>query len=227
MYGDFTDKIPDELKPDREGWAHIAMAALIAILISSLIMLSLLPGKATTADVDRIENALDSQAQDIDALEDAGPFATAEDLGNVNIALAGYALDVIDLGWRVTANENTLAGIITSPYEWQLDNEYQLHISGNGTFTANIHLCFDPMVSTNATSYGEAIAAFYDSINWVTANHDYIPVVTYNGTGWSVARAWFSIGAFGVITEKTIVLTVAGLNSTYTVGYSYAEVYRL
>jgi len=186
-----------------------------------------LPGKATTADVGRIDNALESQAQDIVTLENAGPYATAEDLGNVNIALTSYALDVIDLGWRVTANENILAGIIASPYEWQLADEYQLHISGNGTFTANIHLCFDPMVSTNATSYGEAVAAFYASINWVTANHDYIPVVTYDGTEWSVARAWFSIETFTVATEKTIDLTVAGLNSTYAVGYTYAEVYRL
>lgn len=226
MYGGIIDRIPDEFKPDREGWAHIAMAALIAILISSLIVLSLLPSKATTADVDRIDNALESQAQDIDALENAGPYATVEDLGNVNIALTNYALDVIDLGWRVTANENTMAGIVASPYEWQLDNEYQLHISGNGTFTANIHLCFDPTVSTNATSYGEAVAAFYDSINWVTANHDYIPVVTYDGTEWSVTRAWFSIGTFTVTAEKTIDLTVAGLNSTYAVGCTYAEVYK-
>lgn len=227
MYGSFKDRIPDELKPDRECWAHIIMAALIAILISSLIVLALLPARAPMADIARLDAAGDAMATDIDALESAGPYAGLEDLANVNDSLTDYALDVIDLNWRVTAAENSLENVITYPYQWELGAEYQLYVKGNGNFTANIYLCFEPVVASNATDYNEAVAFFYSGMNWASANQDYIPVVAFNGSAWLIRQAWFNIGTFEVPAELTLNILVAGLNATYAVNHAYAKVYKL
>ena len=227
MYGSIKDRIPEEFKPDREGWAHIGMAALIAILISSLIVLALLPAKATITDIDRLDAAYAALDDGLAAINDAGPYATTEGLTNVNAALTDYALNVIDLTWRVTATENAIDEIAGSPYEWQLSSGYQLHIFGNGNFTANMYLCIEPVVAVNATTYSDAVAFFYSGVNRATASQEYIPVVAFTGSTWVITQVWFNIGQFDVPTERTLDITVAGLNTTYNIEYAYVGVYEL
>ena len=224
-YGSFIDKIPEEFKPDMEGWAHIAMAALIAVLISSLIVLALLPAKAAIEDIDRL-GAQDAALQDsINAINDAGPYATMADIDNVNTSLSEYALDVINLKWRVTATENAIAELEPAAYAAQF-SDYQLYIAGNGSFTANIYLAIEPVLATNATSHSDAVAFFYAGVNFTTASQDYIPVATFNGSGWIITQAWFNIGKLDIINDATIDIIVDGLDS-YTIEYAYAEVHEL
>lgn len=218
-YWSLWDKIPEEFKPDPEGWAHIAIAALIAILVSCLIVLSLLPARAPATEIDRLDNADDTLAGQIDTLQSTMGTFTG-DVANVNDALADYALDVVNLKWRVTATENAIDDL----NGWEF-SDYELTIQGSGNFTADICLVLDPMVAVNATTYNEAVAFFYSGVNFTTANHDYIPVIVFDGTNWLITQAWFSTGIIEVDAVKTVDITVIGLSGT--VNYAYANIYQL
>jgi len=230
------DRIRDYIGDHKETIVRVAVVVAIAAIISATMVLGLAPGKGDIANTDASIAALGA---DVDGIMALGSLATKDQmdaLGNqveINHDKIGGLLTRLDNAENlITTVQDDLAKC--SPPEGYLTGtvgNYTLHTkaSEDGEFTANVHLVYSPPVSTgNATTYNEALQAFYGSIDWATPSlRGYICSLTYNGTAWGVARVSFNIGTFSLIanTATTVDIMFGGLSSIYEPDFVYIEVY--
>jgi len=217
-YGKLTDRIADKFRDiserlnlNKEAWAHIGMAAGIAIIIGAIILVTTTPRLSKyNSDINRLNTITTTTAEELDDILGLGTLATGKDINAINSTVADHASDISTLKMRINNADgrindiaNDIEGLVCSPPDAYLTGafgNYILHVKSSkaGNFTANVHLVYSPPVAMgNATTWDEAICVFYAGINWTASIvQSYIPTVAYNGTAWGIAKVSFNIGTF-------------------------------
>jgi len=232
------DRIADKLKLSKESLTHIGIAVGIAVIIFAIILTAAVP---SNADIDRIDTNIATISGILYPISEMGTLATEAQLQGISNKIADHTGNITYLDNRADSTEEQinavvadLEDIVCSPPEGYLTGtfgNYVLHVRTNEAcdFTADIHLAYStPKAVGNATTYDQAVQAFYASINWTgPAVQDYFCDITYNGTAWGISQVWFNVGTFSLTVhgEMAIDITFSGLNSTYEPDFSYAEVY--
>jgi len=229
------DRIKDKLNLNRESLTHIGIAVGIAVIISAIILLSVVPRKA---DISRIDMNIAAISGTLYGITELGPLATAAQIQGISNKIANQTGNITSLNSRINGNEERinavvadLEDIVCSPPEGYLTGtfgDYSLHVRTSEAcdFTANVHLVYSRAFGYNGT-YEDAMQYFYSGINWAKGTPSYATVVTFNGTAWRIREIWFNIGTFSLAVhgEMTIDITHLGLNSTYEPDFAYVEVY--
>ena len=229
----------------RGAWTHILMGAGIAVLILIIAMASCVPSKGlvrtNSADIAEMQGTVDVNTNSLGTKASQAALDALE--SDVTDAMGDQAADLSELDERTAIAETKLAqartdiatiqgqidAVINSPLSATLAGtfgNYTLSVKSDeaGNFTAKVHLGYSPpmWVDGGNTTIEEVLAEFSSCFDWVTPN------VAYNGTAWAANEIIFSVGTFelGTDTEKTLDITCAGLNSTWTPSYVYVEVYK-
>lgn len=241
----------EALNLNKETLVHIGMAVVIAVCISAIILVTQAPSKGQhTADMARLEDGIVAMgahvadtdddvadlatdlATEVGTLEEQDEITQSQLDGVANI-VAIHNGSINSLGTRIANAEADIA-LFGSPPEGYLTGtvgNYTLHAKSSvaGTFTANLHLVYSPPIGAgNATTYDEAVQAFYGGVNWAAANTtSYIPTVSYDGTDWGISQVWFNIGTFALEENDEVAIDIAsaGLNSAYEPDFAYVEIY--
>jgi hypothetical protein len=224
---------------------HILIGVLIAVLISSLIMLGVAAGKgAYDTQIEELETSIGGVSTSVSHLTTTMNTAQAQitSIGNKATANQAYINDLegrlAEAEGNITDIRDSLAEVTASPLEAYLTGafgNYTLHakVSDAGHYTANIHLIYlAPFYVGNVTTYDDAIGAFYAGINWTAVNITipaYAPVVSFNGTAWGLSQVWWNIGTFilAANNETAIPILFGGLSGNYTPDFAYAEIYKV
>ena len=240
--------LKDRLGLTKENLIHIAMAVIIAVIISAVVASQTgVSGGTYAADMVRMEQGITTMGSNIaDNAQDISDLrgdirTTTEQYSGVANTVALHTGSIDSLGGRIdtvegniTAIEDELATASDSPPEGYLTGmvgNYTLHArcSEAGNFTANVHLVFaTPTTVGNATTYSEAVANFTATVNYTVANvKPYVPVAIYNGTAWGISQVWWNIGTFALAadTEATISILFGGLANTSS--FAYVEVWPI
>jgi len=227
--------LKDRLGLTKETLIHIAMAVIIAVIISALVSSQInVSGGTYDADMARMEQGITTMGANV--ADNAMDIADLQDdLGTINAQYGGVANTVglhtgsIEAqGTRLTTLEGNVSSLwddfaaVCSPPEAHLTGNFttgnltiHAEASSNGTYTANVHLVF-----------ATAVVNWTATVNWTAANvKAYVPVATYNGTDWLTTGAWWNIGTFALAadTEKDINVLFGGLADT--VSFTYVEIY--
>jgi len=227
--------LKDRLGLTKETLIHIAMAVIIAVILSSLVSSQLnVSGGTYDADMARMEQSVTKMAsyvagnaQDIGELQSDlgiindqyGGVANTVGLHTGSIEAQGTRLDTVE--GNITTLRDEFAAVCSPPEAYLTGNfttgNLTIHAeaSSNGTYTANVHLVF-----------ATAVANWTATANWTAANvKAYVPVVTYNGTDWLTTGVWWNIGTFALVadTQKDITVLFGGLADT--VSFAYVEIY--
>jgi len=227
----------DRLNLSKESWAHIGIAAGIAILISGLIILAAVPGKGIYDDyIARLDDAI----SDINDTLGQGTFATDDDLVSIFGQLTDHAGNISWLNNhignvedKVNSVQDDVSKIICSSPDAHLEGmagNYTLYVkSGHaGEFTANVHLVYSPPVSAgNATNYSAAVDYFYAGINWTIANHSYTPMAAFNGTAWGTSRVSFNIGTFTLEAHTEAIIGIVFTGLEHEPAYGYVDIHQV
>lgn len=230
----------DRLNLDKESIIKIGMAVGISVCIMLIIMFTQTTTKGQyNADMTRMEQGITTLGSKVaDNTADIGTIT--EQYGDIANTVAWHTNSIESQGDRLSATEGDITTIKTelatvgsSPEGYLTSNfasgNLTLHTRASeaGNYTANVHLVFAPLISAgNATTYDEAVAAFYGSVNWTMDNiKAYIPVVSYNGTSWATSQVWWNIGTFALAadTDTDISVLFGGLASTPS--FAYVEIY--
>jgi hypothetical protein len=239
----FMDRIREHKQTILQGIVVVA----IAVVITMVGIMQFAASKdafnnlvETTTQADAAASAhitsLIKEVGDIQALD----LVSSADLIPITDQAAATATNITALGTRVGEAEadiqvhaDQLANMHASPPECYLSGNLTagnltLHAwaSEAGNYTANVHLVFSG-ISAGNTTQDDAVATFYTSVNWTTANRAYLPTVTFNGTDWHVSQVAFSIGTFALTANNETAMTVlfGGLN--YTADFAYADIYKV
>jgi hypothetical protein len=229
LFDDFRQSL------DRAAWFHIITAVLISVLIMSIIMVTTTASKgAYDTQIQTLTEQAAAAAADrarlrADLTDNTDELTTAQNsLGN--LATRMNANDA-----RVDAIEGDVATLMSPPevYLTGTFGNYTAHVKVDeaGNYTINIYLDYLVPVSLgNVTNYGEAIDAFYASINWTATDlRDYAPTITYSGntTSWGLVEVAFNTGTHTLAadTETAIPIAFGGLN--YTADFAYAEIWKV
>ena len=250
-YGKWTDRIADKFRDfsdrlnlSKEAWAHIGIAAGIAVIISAIILVTTTPRLSTyNSDIDRLNTITATTAENLADILGLGNLATSDEIDSLNGTVADHTGEIGTLKSRINNADgriNTIANdieeLVCSPPDAYLSGtfgNYALHVKSNkaGNFTANVHLVYSaPIVMGNATTQDGAISAFYSGINWTKPTvQDYVPTIAYNGTVWGISQVSFNIGTFALATntEEIVNIKFGGLNISYEPTFAYVKVYRV
>lgn len=241
MHGSFRDR----LDLDKPSIIKMAMAVGISVCIMLIVFFTQgVPKGEHNADMTRMEqgittlgskvadNSADIAGLQTDTQQYSGVAATVV-LHTTNINLMEGRLN--GLNGDIDTLQDKLATVGSPPEAYLTGNftsgNLTLHAKAHetGNYTANVHLVFAPPISTgNVTTQGEAMAAFYGSVNWTVTNAEaYVPVLTYNGSTWGVSQVWWNIGTFALAadTDTDISVVFGGLNTTYASVFAYVEIY--
>lgn len=241
----------DRLNLNKEAWVKIAIAVVVAVIVSAIILHIQAPSKAEVNNLEGRVSAMgthvagtdadvDSNADAIDAIEDQVGNLTEEQFNGVANKVSLHDSSVNSLKGRMATAEGNITAIraelatVGSPPEGYLTGSfgnYTLHAEASdaGNFTANINLVYSPpKIVGNGTTYDQAVSDFYSGIDYAAANGTkYACEVIYTGSAWGVSRVYWNIGTFELAAnaEKAINIPFAGLNSTYKPSFAYAELY--
>lgn len=215
----------------------------IAVIVAAVMIHDIVPTKtAFTKEVERLDTGITTVGSTVSGLGsrlvaiEASAQATQEELDAATDAMAtlhtrlDLANEHID---TLSAQLEAAEAMFGSPPEAWLTGtagNYTLHAKASeaGNFTATIHLSYEtPVEATNGT-YQQALDAFYGSIDWDADNlNDYVPALSYDGTGWNVIRVSFSVGVFKLEakTEKAIAVLFDGLHEHYAPDWAYVEIW--
>jgi len=245
-YGTFKDKAKEWIKANQTTLIYIGAAIAIAVIVSAIMV----PRLAVThskhnAAMTRVDQGfshvgaeladtartLTSVSRDLEATEDT--------VANLTETVGGYDEAIGAMGTNIERVEGNLAEVeeavnkLNSPPEAWLTGvagNYTLHAKSSkaGDYTANVVLCYSPPVAINATSYSEAMDAFYGGLTAGATLKPYVPAVSYNGTDWGVSSISFNVGKFVLVagTETPIAVVYGGLPTGYVPTWAYVEVYQ-
>jgi len=224
--------LKDRLGLTKETLIHIAMAVIIAVILSALVGSQLnVSGGTYDADMARMEQSITKMASDVAGnAQDIGEVQS--DLGIINDQYGGVAntvglhtgsieahgarLDTVE--GNVTTLWDEFAAVCSPPEAYLTGNfttgNITIHAeaSSNGTYTANVHLVF-----------ATAVVNWTTTVNWTAPNvKDYIAVENHDG---DTTGVWWNIGTFALAadTEKDITVLFGGLADT--VSFAYVEIY--
>ena len=239
----WTDRVKGTLSSAKEALnfnrgsaIHIAIAVLVAVLITIPVIGKLAPTKsAYDEDMARIDAGMIAQSEGLNGILGLGPLTTQDDLEAVYDTVAAHTYNIAGLQTRMGNAENkireaqdnidTLSGSPPEGYLTGTVGNYMLHAkcSASGNFTANVHLVYSPplWLDDGNSTVEEVLGGFSPAINWVT------PTVACNGTMWAITEVAFNIGIFAMAanTETDVDIKFSGLNSTYAPGFAYVEVW--
>ena len=239
----FRDRIQslgDRLELDKPSLIKIGMAVGISVCIMLIVFFTQgIPRGEYNASMTRMEQGITTMGSQIaDNTADITGLAsdaatTAEQYSDIANTVIGHTGDISTLDDRIDTAEGNIttleATLAAEGYLTGMVGNYILHAKAGtaGNYTANVHLVFSPPISAgNATTYDEAMAAFYGSVNWTAANvKAYTLVASYNGTAWGISQAWWNISTFALVagTDTDITVLFAGLANTPS--FAYAEIY--
>jgi len=243
-YNSWTDRISDKMKLDKPAWMRIGLTVGLAVLISSMILLGVAVTKGPYnedmaavrgnvaglgAKVNVLSANVTTIAGYINSILALGPLATKAQVDSAASKATANAGSISTLQTRMSGAEARITAVeadnTLEVYLTGTSGNYTLHAKSSdaGNFTANVNLVYaDPVSAGNATTYDEAIQAFYGSINWTaSAVPDYACTLTYNSTAWGVSQVWFNIGTFSLAAnnETTVGIAFGGPD------FSYVEVF--
>lgn len=222
---------------------QVAAVISIAVIVAAIMIHDIVPTKtAFTKEVERLETGITTVGSTVSGLGsklvtiEGSVKTTQDELDAVTDTLPALRtrLDLAEeyintIGAQVEAVEAMLG---SPPEAWLtgIAGNYTLHAKASeaGNFTATIHLGYTTPVEASNGTYQQALDAFYGTVDWDADNvNDYVPTLSYDGTGWSVTRASFSVGVFGLEskTEKTITVLFDGLHEHYAPDWAYVEIW--
>jgi hypothetical protein len=244
MYGEsFTDRIKEHKNTIIKVIAVIAIAAIMSIAMVRAVAVD---KNTHTKDIEQIQTGISTVTSRVTDVENnvnsilaKGPLATEADLTAIADRTRALSQDVIrEVQGQIQSVRLQIGNLVTSPADGHLvgtfnngTGTYVLYAKSNeaDNFTANIHLGYSQPPVLNATTYQEALEAFYAGIDWTASDvRWYTPALAYNGTVWAIAEIWFNIGVFELPGNETAIPVVfGGLNATYKPDFLYPAIYRI
>lgn len=251
----WTDKVKEFLIMHKTTIAHMAIPALVAILIMSIVVVTQTTTKAKhAADIGRLDGEMAAMTNhvvgitnDVGTIKALGPLATKAGLSETQGELDTVAENVTSQATSISALQtrmgtaedriqearDDIATLSATPPEGYLTGafgDYTLHAiaSEAGNFTANVYLCYASPIAAGNTTYEDALQAFYGTVDFdATSVWEYIPMLSYNGTDWQVVAVSFNIGTFALEAkvEKSIEVAFGGLGTEYEPDFAYVEVW--
>lgn len=236
MYGGFRDRF----NLDKEFLIKMGMAVGISVCIMLIVFFTQGVPKGTyNAGMTRMEQGITTLGSKV-ADHDTDITDLQGDIGVITDTAGLHTGSIESLDGRLDTAETDIATIegelaaVGSPPEGYLTGNFTsgnltLYARANntGNYTANVHLVFAPPISAgNATTYDEAVAAFYGSVNWTAANvKAYIPVASYNGTDWSISQVWWNIGTFVLIADINTDISILFGGLADTPSFAYVQIH--
>jgi len=236
-YGTFKDKAIGWLKANKVLLIQIGAVIAIAVIVAAIMIpqMAVMPSELK-AVVARSEQAVSHVGSEIADLAKAitkvsGDLATTEGkVDELSDTVAEYDDAISGIGTRIDDVEDAMGQIEASaPEAWLtgVAGNYTLHAKGEpGTYTANVWLCYSPPIALNATSYSEAVDAFFGLTDTSAEPYKrYVPTLSQNATGmWVVTAIHFNVGTFPL--EEGKVRTVAALyGGLPEPDWAYVEIY--
>lgn len=229
-------RIKEGLHLDRASVIHIIIAVIVSLIFCAIIVNNTSVGQDVfteeMAEVKGTVNGFGARVVD----NEAALATVYEQYGGVANTVGQHTGDIGALQTRMATAEGNITRLgdrineVGSPPEGYLTGSpgnYTLHARASqaGNYTANIHLVFAPAVATGNDTLEGALDVFLGTITWnATYIKPYVPVLSYNGTGWVVTEVWWNLGTFALPDgTKDITVLFGGLPRFPT--YSYVEIY--
>ena len=232
-YVKFTDRAKEWIKDNKTLLLQIGAATAIAVLVAGIMIpsMAVMPRQHAEA-MTRVDEGISHVGAEIADLARA-ITGVSGDLAETEETVAGYDAAIDGIGQRLDDVEDALEQVQASAPEAWLTGEagnYTLHAKSStaGTFTASVVLCYSPPLALNATSYSDAVDAFFGLLDPADDDYrHYTPALSRNDTAWGITSISFNIGAFTIEegATRTVSTPYGGLPEGYEPDWAYAEIY--
>jgi hypothetical protein len=231
----------DRIREHKTLLIQVGVVIAIAVLVSAIMIMQLaatngdIAAEATRVDtefagvtthINTLGTSLNNRMDDVEAIAETAGAGATENSNDID-ALQTWADEADARIATAEAQNSPPEGYLTGNFS----SNYTLHAICDtaGNYTANINLVYLTPVAVGNTTQEDALQAFYGSINWTGKVPSYICTTTYSGntTTWGISKVSWNIGTFPMAANNETLVDIipAGLNSTYTPDFAYAELW--